>query len=123
MYCAAAVSRQRLSAALLPSAKVRGTSSSSCRRLLSTTSATATGRPSALLRTSSVTTLHQYQQGHRQQGLSPSFSTYSSFDEPHPTLFANKVEPLAGSASPEGEGDTDFQLRKDIRMMGSLLGT
>jgi len=48
------------------------------------------------------------------------FSSYSSFDEPHPTLFASSQ--LSVTATSPDEMDADFQLRKDIRMMGSLLG-
>jgi phosphoenolpyruvate carboxylase len=50
------------------------------------------------------------------------FSSFSSFDEPHPTLFdypgvVPSTEELEAAAS-----DRDSQLRNDIRMMGSILG-
>lgn len=50
-------------------------------------------------------------------------SSYSSFDEPHPSLLASSTEPISTTATDAAAAqDTDFQLRKDIRMMGSLLG-
>ncbi|GKZ00528.1 hypothetical protein MPSEU_001005200 [Mayamaea pseudoterrestris] len=46
-------------------------------------------------------------------------SGYSSFDEPHPSLFST----AALSSATVDSKDIDAQLRQDIRVMGSLLGT
>ena len=44
---------------------------------------------------------------------------YSSFDEPHPSLLATTLS----SSTVDASKDVDAQLRQDIRVMGSLLGT
>lgn len=52
------------------------------------------------------------------------FSSYSSFDEPHPTLFAERgPKKLSAEATLVADDDKDALLRRDIRTMGSLLGT
>lgn len=54
---------------------------------------------------------------------SPSTSTsYSSFDEPSPSLFPQSLRPVQGGGGVAASSDRDAPLRQDIRVMGSLLG-
>ena len=56
------------------------------------------------------------------QTMSSPFSTYSSFAEPNPTLFADAAKVSASSETAFNNDDPDAPLRNDIRVMGSLLG-
>jgi phosphoenolpyruvate carboxylase len=50
------------------------------------------------------------------------FSSYSSFAEPDPTLFAKSAAPTSSNTANAVDDAIDAQLRKDIRVMGSELG-